>query len=652
MLFNSKGFDTWYDLIKQDGEKASKEGFDRSIDFDSEKSDLACLQAAAADIPCCFLIKTRSNPKIPTLVHSPLGVFTRKDDGNFEMRAAIHSGVLATMAQVLEIDQEEFFDSIDENERNFEELVKCKKEEDFVALRTQRNKKIKSLRRALFIPTDLATKFIDSSCTSAWEVFELFTEDLISTEVNEEGIETSTVKECDVEYKKTILHWIALFDSDVIGEISFNSCLENDPLVSASRSLHFQHLNGSTRERNEQPTGGCVDQSDTSAMSTYQQKHLQLLQEQAEHLSSSLAATSATAPSEENKSRGFDKLPSITRATILAFLSLDGESPALDIDQVGKEIFMGRNDYEKAKILEVHLRKEGILDVSLSIAQSKDLVNGHWTWKNSNTPSGFSFVLFSKSDLLHGTSTSDEIRYLSLKTKKEMDSTSLKKLTESDIMIPSDEHGIMACIQTGTACLKCFKQDALIVRNLDKFITDLHINKHLIRIACLKDSSFPTAFLCAVDRRVCSYLSQCEINHDDMTSIPSALISFDDIILRLQQGTFIFTDIPSAIKSTRPHSPTAASPDPKRQKTKGKEKRVVQNEEKDEDLLCSNNEDYGKIYGKATMVHLRPKNVCTRWNIKGYCFSDCNNARYHTKPSPSKKRELLAYMEKCKPSSA
>ena len=650
MLFNGKTFDTWYDLIKQDGEKTAKEGFDRSIDFNSEKSDLDCLQAAAADIPCCFLIKAGSNPKIPTLVHSPLGVFTRKEDRNFEMRAAIHSGVLATMAQVLEIDQVEFFDSIDENERNYEDLVKCKNADEFDALRTQRNKKVNNLRRALFIPTDLATKFIDSSCTSAWEVFDLFKEDLVSIEVDEEGVETSTVKECEVEYKKTILHWVALFDSDKIGEINFKSCLEDDPLVKASRTLHLQHLGDSKKDKTELPIGGSGDQSDTSAMSLYQQKHLQLLQEQAEHLSSSLAATSSTAPSEENKSRGFDKLPTITKATILAFLSVDGDSPALDIDQVGKDIFMGRNDYEKAKILEVHLRKEGILDVSLSIAQSKDLVNGHWTWKNSNTPSGFSFVLFSKNDPLHGSSTSDEIRYLSLKTKKEMDSSSLKRLTESDIMIPSDEHGILACIQTGTACLKCFKQDALIVRNLEKFITDIYINKHLIRIACLKDSSFPTAFLCAIDRRVCSYLSQCEINHDDMASIPSALISFDDITLRLQQGTFIFTDIPSAIKSTRPHSPTA-SPEPKRQKTKGKDKRVVHNEDKDEDLLCPNNEDYGKVYGKATMVHLRPKNVCTRWNIKGYCFSDCNNARFHTKPSESKKREILAYMEKCKPSS-
>ena len=216
MLINNKGFNTWYDLIKQDRERTAKNGFNRSINFDSEKSDLACLQAAAAaaNIPCCFLIKAGSNPKIPTLVHSPLGVFTRKEDGNLKMRAAIHLGVLVTMVQVLEIDQEEFFDSIDKNERNFEDLVKCKNEEDFRAICAQRNKKVNSLRRALFIPTDLAAKFIDSSCTSAWEVFELFAEDLVLIEVNEEGIETTIVKECKVEYRKTILHWIALFDSE------------------------------------------------------------------------------------------------------------------------------------------------------------------------------------------------------------------------------------------------------------------------------------------------------------------------------------------------------------------------------------------------------------------------------------------------------
>ena len=278
MLFSNKGFDMWYDLIKAEGEKRARGGFDRSIDFDSSKSDLECLQAAAADIPCCFLIKAGSDPRILTLVHSPLGVFTRKEDGNFKMRAAIHSGVLATMAQFLEINQEEFFNSIKENERNFEDLVNCKKSEDFDAIRAQRNKRVNSLRKALFIPTNLALKFINSSCTLTWEVFELFAGDSISTEINKDGVKVTTVKVCKYEYTKTILHWLALFDSEIIGEISFRSCLGDDTLVINSKTLHYQHLKRQIDNTNQVPCG-VGDQSETLDMTVYQQKHLQLLQE-------------------------------------------------------------------------------------------------------------------------------------------------------------------------------------------------------------------------------------------------------------------------------------------------------------------------------------------------------------------------------------
>ena len=52
--------------------------------------------------------------------------------------------------------------------------------------------------------------------------------------------------------------------------------------------------------------------------------------------------------------------------------------PTLHIDQEGKDIFLGKSEYKRAKAIEVQLRREGILDASLSIAKTKDLlVNGH-----------------------------------------------------------------------------------------------------------------------------------------------------------------------------------------------------------------------------------------------------------------------------------
>ena len=137
------------------------------------------------------------------------------------------------------------------------------------------------------------------------------------------------------------------------------------------------------------------------------------------------------------------------------------------------------------------------------------------------------------------------------------------------------------------------QEEALIMRNLESFLLDLYLNKHLLCIACLKAKSFPTAFLCAIGRRVCTYLSQCELNPQDLTSIPKELINFKDINLSLQQGTFLFTDIPSAIKIIRPHTPLA-SPLSKRQKTKKEKKEVVENTHSDPSLLCANKDNYAK----------------------------------------------------------
>ena len=649
MLFSNGVFTTWYDLIKDSAEKEPSRDFDRSLDFDFSKENFECFQAASIDSPCCFLIKAAASPNIPTLVHSPILAHHRTADGSFAAKAAVHSGVLATTAQVLGVEVESFIDQIEVEERNFEDLAKCSSQEDFATIQTQgrRNSpKVRNIRRAIYIPAGLAVEFIDSTCTSAWETFELIAKRFLETTVDEEGNEVTTVKDCDSLQVKAILHWLAMFTTEEIPETTLRSCLESDIMMTASRALHFQCLKQPTPPRAvPAPVRVGEDTQSDGSLSLYQQRHLQLLQEQAEHMSSSLASSHpGTGP--EDKTKGFDKLPTITRATILAFLSVDGEAPATDIDQVGKDIFLGKNDYEKTKILEVHLRKEGVTGISLSIAQSKDLVNGHWTWKNLNSPSGFSFVLFSQSDPLSGISTSDEIRYLSLKTKKEIDINSLQKMTETDITIPTDEHGIIACIQSGTSCLKCFKEEALIVRNLESFLLDLYLNKHLLRIACLKDKSFPTAFLCAIDRRVCTYLSQCELNPQNITSIPKELISFKDITLSLQQGTFLFTDIPSAIKSVRPHTPPA-SPISKRQKTKKEKKEVVENTHTDPSLLCENKDDYAKVFGRSSMLHLRPRDICIRWHIKGYCFSNCPNAKHHKTLSADKKGELMAFMTRC-----
>ena len=180
----------------------------------------------------------------------------------------------------------------------------------------------------------------------------------------------TTIKECNSVQVWAILHWLSIFDTVEVAKTTLRSCLENNILMTTNRAIYFQCLKQATPPQAvPEPDHVREDTQSDASLSLYQQRHLQLLQEQAELLSSSLVSSSA-GTSSEDKTKGFDKITSITKSTILAFLSVDGEVPASDIDQVGKDIFMGKNDYEKTKILQVHLRKEGVTSISLSITQS------------------------------------------------------------------------------------------------------------------------------------------------------------------------------------------------------------------------------------------------------------------------------------------
>ena len=57
--------------------------------------------------------------------------------------------------------------------------------------------------------------------------------------------------------------------------------------------------------------------------------------------------------------------------------------------------------------------------------------------------------------------------------------------------------------------------------------------------------------------------------------------------------------------------------------------------------LCQSERPY---HDEAAKIHM-----CTRWHIKGYCFSDCNNASSHVekeKVPAEKEKEFGAWMKK------
>ena len=124
-------------------------------------------------------------------------------------------------AQVLGVNIDEFLDPIEEEEQNFEDLAKSASQEDCTAIRTQgtRNSpKVGNLRRVIYIPSDLAVEFINSTCTSAWETFELIAKRFVETTVDEDGNKVTRMKEFNLVQVCAILHWLAILDAAEVAE--------------------------------------------------------------------------------------------------------------------------------------------------------------------------------------------------------------------------------------------------------------------------------------------------------------------------------------------------------------------------------------------------------------------------------------------------
>ena len=156
---------------------------------------------------------------------------------------------------------------------------------------------LSSLRNAIYTPSNLAIKFLDSMSLSAFETFQLFASDYTETTTEEDGSETISAKACDYSHIKSILHWLALFNANdsPIETINYSACLDSSPLSNASKALHHQLLRPTRAPSSTNNQSQTINQN----MSQYQERHLQLLQEQSENLATSMASSSSSA--EDNK---------------------------------------------------------------------------------------------------------------------------------------------------------------------------------------------------------------------------------------------------------------------------------------------------------------------------------------------------------------
>ena len=193
---------------------------------------------------------------------------------------------------------------------------------------------------------------------------------------------------------------------------------------------------------------------------------------------------------------------------------------------------------------------------------------------------------------------------LHLKTKFGMDPISLKSLTESDAILPSDVTGLIRRINLCTSLMGLFFEDSLLERNLEYFAGQIHQNMELIEQMVANDRQFIPKLLCAVDKRVNQWFSSCSFSSNTLANIDLSIINFYEIMTAIQRHSFVFEHLPPCLhilnhqeKGDRNGGGSERNVRPKNASSEN-----IQNPDQDSKWKLKSGEKYSDIFGRVEDV--------------------------------------------------
>ena len=493
----------------------------------------------------------------------------------------------------------------------------------------------------MFIPPIIANKIFELQDFTAGEmachIMSLIRIETISDEsANEENAQSTF--SIDPEYH-SLISWLYYFRK--VAEVTLLPVFGGSNLAEASKDLHsrlFGHSSPSSgapsigMPNNSTPTHIAHQMANQSALQGEQNEYLKLIAGSMERSGSNR--------------RGFDRLPKSVKNMILAALTKDGITPAVDLSPEGREIFDARTDADAHIALKHAMDSAGLYYGELSPAQAKLISSGNWQWSGIN-PSGMSMLLFNPYNPLSTVSLEKAQMVLHLKTKFGMDSISLEKLTETDVILPTDAEGAIQRITITKFLFSLFGDESIVERNLDYLIESIRQNMQLFQQMVAERGTFIAEFLSAIDSRINCWFQQCNRHPLNLTAIDRSIIDFYDTISSMVRSNFTFTPLPPGIIALSQDRclPVPDDLNPRgAKKAKTERGGTVDNPNKRPEWMLRAGEVYASLIGRPEDVHLRPTGVCLRWHVKGYCFAGCKHP--HCEPSPEQATLITSFIEK------
>jgi hypothetical protein len=504
-----------------------------------------------------------------------------------------------------------------------------------------------------FIPI---TPFLLTTCNEAIMAFQGAPKKVLFAII--EAIKAfDTAHQGDDEYKekaktmsKDILFWcyLVLCDSDSIQSTPTTVC------SSVSVIRFFRNLtNNSINMQQNMPPQGLVPQQD--AQTAQEREHLSLtIQRPLEMLATSAASnqdflrklTQIQTQTNDKTSKSFKKLPPKYQ-NMLQVASSIGEVTATEINTEALEFFKSSSVLNASIMLNSILEGERI-ECSISSAMTTSLLHGSFLWTNALTPAGLSCSTITSEDLLR-TDTLHEGMVLDYSTKFEMSSTSLDKLTKSQVLFPVDIEGTIERIRAlSTLATFFFSERSYPSQGLRGLVHKCTDNKTVLRTQAYLDPEFIARFLCAIDDRLYQWLRQCcsaKLVEDTTLSLMNYSALFEDILL----SRFSYRLPPNIRKlyktpARRPFDPS----EPDRNKRQRLFEQIRNNSMRQEWKLRQN-ENWDTIFraksheGPVLSFGAKP---CLKYHVKGMCYTDCTLTASHRELNQEDGQKTEAFIRK------
>ena len=263
--------------------------------------------------------------------------------------------------------------------------------------------------------------------------------------------------------------------------------------------------------------------------------------------------------SADKNSRNFKKLAKKYQKMLLVASSV-GNVVAQEIKTEGREFF-NQSSTLNAQIYLNSFLEAWEIECTISSALATVLMHGSLTWSNEITPSGLASSVISSRDIINIDTLYKGI-VLDYSIKHEISNKSLKKLTKTQVLYPTDIESMIHWLDALAALCKLFFEEvSLIYKALDEFIYKCEKNRMLLRRQYSLDDVFIPKLLYSVDDRINQWLTQCGVENT-VNKTCLELVHFSNIITKIRLNKFQCHLPPSIKRAIKDPSKKRDSEDP------------------------------------------------------------------------------------------